>query len=262
MKNKRNTLKILGVGALCLTTALGFVGCGNKADKSDSKTANVSATEARTMYESALDKFVNNTDGYWDNLELIVTIDADSLGRYTLSTGVVDDVNTSVEYESESSYTIYQKDNETSQTICYEKTGISSYNKKIEGANLVMNESIFAYIKYANISAETFKSAKFDSNNNYVLTFVSSNEDSEEGWSEGKTYTLTTTYEICINSQNEFVRANYKAEITGYSSAVTNEDKETMENWEYEYKFEFNYNKAFDSNTVKAMLDEIKSNVG
>lgn len=290
MKNK--FLKTLGIGALCLATSIGFVGCGNGNNNDNGSStpsqdqpnsgyvnANLTSLEAYQMYQTALNKYENNSltnpsdpssAKYWDNLEVTVSmlVGQTSLGSEKLSIGKTDGYDTYVEYGSSDSYTVYKMETDNQYTV-YQKNGeTGSYTTQplYSDSLLQSDETPFSLsnsqFTVNELVASGFVKAEVDESNNYILYFKASSQDKKDAWSSDKYYTIIDEYTIYINSAGNFTL--YKVnEAVEFSSAVTEEEKQSLSE-DYDktlyLTYSFNYNKPFNATQASALIQEVKDN--
>lgn len=289
MKNK--FLKTLGIGALCLATSIGFVGCGNGNNNDNGgtppsqdqpasgyTTANITSLEAYQMYQTALNKYENNslTDPsnpasarYWDNLEVTVSLSEGQtpIDLMKLSVGQTDGHDTFVEYENSNSYTVFRMESEGQYTF-YQKNGeTDNYTNSIFGSTspLQSDETIFglsdSYVVVNPLVASGFVKAEVDASNNYILYFKVSSQDKKDSWSSNKYYTIIDEYTIYINSAGNFTLYN-TVETVEFSSTVTEAEKESIGGYNKtgHITYSFNYNKPFNATQAKELIQTVKDN--
>lgn len=286
MKNK--FLKTLGIGALCLATSIGFVGCANSNNSGNSPAqdqsnsgyvnANLTSLEAYQMYQTALNKYENNSltnpsdqtsAKYWDNLEVTVSMSVGqtSLGSEKLSVGKTDGYDTYVEYESSNSYTVYRMETDGQYTV-YQKNGeTGKFSTSSFGLTspLQSDETPFGLSNYIGeqlaVTPSSFVKAEVDESNNYILHFKASSQDKKDAWSSDKYYTIIDEYTIYINSAGNFTLFSV-SESVEFSSTVTEEEKQSLENYDKTLylTYSFNYNKPFNATQASALIQGVKDN--
>lgn len=287
MKNK--FLKTLGIGALCLATTIGFVGCTTTDTNSPNSpaqsttnenyvNANLTSLEAYQMYQTALSRYTNNSltnpsdptsARYWDNLEVtaLMLLGQTTLCSVKLSVGKTDGYDTFVEYEDDASYTIYRMETEGPYTF-YQKSGETGrYLISSSGLTnpLQNDETLFDFSNYWGtqliVTPASFVKAEVNESNNYILHFtVTTAPQREDGWDDSKYYTDTAEYIIYINSAGNLTL--YSSTITTeFSSAVTQEEKDEI-GYEgaYNFTYSFDYNVPFNQTKIKALIQEVKNN--
>lgn len=262
MKNK--LLKTLGVGALCLTSALGLVACG-KDDVPSYEKVEMTKAEAIQMYQKAYDAYRYDEDdkgnfmgSFWAGFELEVKAEmvfSDSSFSDTLrfQRGKVDGKETIVEYEDENYYHIYQTiDNET--CMMWQRSEEEGGDvKTTESADIVWTDSMLEL--FADENEDFFWEAKKDSNNNYILTYINISDEAD-GDDPAKTWKEITTHEYYINSNGRFTKCVVREENGNFKGMSAEEIAEM--DYSGTYTFTFNSSKKFDETWVKGLMTNVE----
>lgn len=265
MKNK--LLKTLGVGALCLTSALGLVACG-KDDAPSYEKVEMTKAEAIQMYQTAYDAYRYDADGkgefmgsFWAGFELevkakMVFSDDSYSGTLKFQRGKVDGKETIVEYEDENYYHVYQTiDNDT--CMMWQRSEEEGGDvRTTEGANVVWTDSMLEL--FADENEDFFWEAKKDSNNNYILTYINI-EDKASGDDPTQTWKEITTHEYYINSNGRFTKCVVREEYGNFKGMSAEEIAEM--DYSGTYTFTFNSSKKFDETWVKGLITNVENRI-
>lgn len=272
MINKRKTLKILGVGALCLATVLGVAGCGNTLDKVGDKSVLLTASEAMEIQKTAMTNYytaINKADG---TIEIINTSCDTDTGKNEVSktyVGMVDGKKTSIEYTNNDSYRIcHVIDADNFTYYRKEDKDFWKSDKEIGFIDQASGGVIIAPedIEEGLVPMDSFYQGYKNEDGSYVLQYRIVDIDRESDWTEDKYYTSIYNVEINIDKDMQ-MQTMIVTHTTTFSSTLTNEEIEAVKGnhagpWNSTGSTKYNYNyTGFSEEWVKGLMQEVDNNV-